>query len=114
MVKSNTRKAIVGVFEAVEAVAKELTGKARLDKKIVNSNLGPLLMEATECVNEKRSLQKLITSFGEWVDACHFYRHTQKEDQAAPPSIETAVMYMQAGSAYLRRLCLLYIENNVK
>ena len=110
----STRKAIVGVFEAVEAVAKELTGQARLDKKVVSNHLGPLLKGATECVNEHRSLQKLLTSFGEWVDACHFYRHTQKEDQAAPPSIDTAVMYMQAGSAYLRRLCKLYIENNVK
>jgi hypothetical protein len=48
---------------------------------------------------------KLLASFKDWIDACHFYRHEPGQpDEIAQPPIELAVHLVSVGAAFLRLL----------
>jgi hypothetical protein len=48
---------------------------------------------------------KLLASFKDWIDACHFYRHEPGQpDEIAQPPIELTVHLVSVGAAFLRLL----------
>lgn len=99
----NTRGAVRSIFDAVESVAKEISGGAQLNQSLIMDKLKPLILG--DCGNENLALQKLLRSFVEWVNACHFYRHAQEQNKATPPSINTTILIITQGSGFLRLLC---------
>ncbi|WP_421134127.1 hypothetical protein [Alteromonas sp. A079] len=109
----NTRGSVRSVFDAVESAAKEITNGSQLNKNLITDRLSPLILAPIQCSNEKLVTEKLIKSFIEWVNACHFYRHAQAEPKAAPPSLETTILIITQGSGFLRLLCTL-INSDVK
>lgn len=102
---SNTRGAVRSAFDAVESAAKELTSGSQLNKSLITERLKPLILDPIQCSNETLVIEKLINSFIEWVNACHFYRHAQAETKSSPPSLETTILIITQGSGFLRLLC---------
>jgi hypothetical protein len=49
-----------------------------------------------------RAANKSINAFGDWVDACHEYRHEQGVEELSQPPI--AVQLISVGSGFLRWL----------
>jgi hypothetical protein len=48
---------------------------------------------------------KLLASFKDWIEACHFYRHEPGQpDEIVQPPIELAVHLVSVGAAFLRLL----------
>jgi hypothetical protein len=48
---------------------------------------------------------KLLASFKDWIEECHFYRHEPGQpDEIAQPPIELAVHLVSVGAAFLRLL----------
>jgi hypothetical protein len=79
-------------------------GETRLTAKAADL-LRPVLQEKLS--ENKTALQvsmKLLESFKDWIDAAHFYRHEQGDEDIAQPPLETAVHLVSLGAANLRWL----------
>jgi hypothetical protein len=50
------------------------------------------------------SASKLAASVGEWVDACHFYRHEAGNEDVVQPPLTLAVNLVSVGASYIRWL----------
>jgi hypothetical protein len=51
-----------------------------------------------------RAANKSLNAFGDWVDACHEYRHEQGVEEPSQPPIDLAVQLISVGSGFLRWL----------
>ena len=51
-----------------------------------------------------RAAGKVINAFGDWVDACHNYRHEEGVEEPSQPPIDLAVSLISMGSSQLRWL----------
>ena len=51
-----------------------------------------------------RAASKLISSFKEWVDAAHFYRHEIGKEDVAQPPLPLAINLVSLGASYVRWL----------
>lgn len=109
MNESNTKAAILSIFEAVEIVARQLAPNHKnLHAGLARGELKAICLEiiATDDVSSK-SLEKQFESLSNWVDSVHFYRHGQP--QGAPPTGSFAVLVLSMGCAYLRLLGEVYL-----
>lgn len=106
----DTRAAIVAAFGAVESAFKTITGAAQLTasncipplKQIVAQRYG------THDKPAARASHKIIASFSDWIDACHFYRHAPgKSDPLNAPFEQCHLLVSQAAS-FLRWLIALH------
>src|SRR5262249_10400575 len=84
----NAKGAVRGVFQAAEGLFRLMFPSApRLGSKEIDKHLAPALQRTyTGDPTALGAASKLAASFGEWVDAAHFYRHEAgKEAVAQPP-----------------------------
>jgi len=47
---------------------------------------------------------KLLASFKDWIEACHFYRHGQGQEEATQPPPTLAVHLVSTGASFIRLL----------
>jgi hypothetical protein len=72
----------------------------------------PLLQAAHAGDNVAQSASgKLLTSFKEWIDAAHLYRHEQGKEEVAQPPLTLAVYLTSTGASHLRWLAELDAAN---
>jgi hypothetical protein len=53
-----------------------------------------------------------VTAFGNWVDACHHYRHEHKGESVMPPPLDLAVQLVSSGATYIRWLAELDVRRS--
>ncbi len=46
----------------------------------------------------------MLTSFKDWVDAAHFYRHEEGAEEVAQPPLQLAIYIVSSGTTHLRWL----------
>ncbi|MBX2833707.1 MAG: hypothetical protein KTR28_01915 [Micavibrio sp.] len=103
--KQNTRTAIKDIFESLETVSKLIDSKIqRLGNKEVSYNLTNICAAKIQDEDEKTFIKEILKGFAKWVDAHHIYRHGQAKEQLTPPSLDSAILSLSIGSAYLRYL----------
>jgi hypothetical protein len=104
--------AIRATFAAVEGLFRLIFPKApRLGAK-ESEALRPLLQAAHAGDNVAQSASgKLLTSFKEWIDAAHLYRHEQGKEEVAQPPLTLAVYLTSTGASHLRWLAELDAAN---
>ena len=104
-VEPNTLPAVRGVFEANENVFKLMLGPnvLRLTEKEIDKHLRPIILTRYEG-RSKEAARKMLSSFGDWVDGMHFYRHAPGSPEPSPPPIDLAVAIIDSGAAFLRWL----------
>lgn len=105
----DTSSAVKAIFESIEVLYKHIVdaeGKDRLNSHGIQKKIKPLF-QALHKDNpiEAKALDHLMDGLCDWVDAGHMYRHGQKTEQPAPPSLDFSVLYISQGASYLR--CLL-------
>jgi hypothetical protein len=99
--------AIRGTFGALEAVFRLLFPRApKLTAQDAEGRLRPLVQQAHARDPAASSASgRLLTSFKEWVDAAHVYRHEQGvADIVAQPPLTLAIYMVSCGAAHLRWL----------
>lgn len=102
-VPPDTKAAVRSMFEALEILFKQITGKERLNRYFVKNDLKELCLRVYEGDDVARRVgEGFFDGFGEWVNALHNYRHGQ--DTLAPPPEDLTVYILSSGSAYLRWL----------
>ncbi|MCA1458112.1 hypothetical protein I6F35_33810 [Bradyrhizobium sp. BRP22] len=100
------KTAIRNVFEAAEGLFRLIVPKAhRLAGDQVVA-LEPLLQRKYDGdKTAQAAAAKLLASFKDWIEACHFYRHEAgKPDEIHQPSLELAVHLVSVGAAFIRLL----------
>jgi hypothetical protein len=108
--------AIRGTFGALEAVFRLMFPAApRLTAKEADQQLRPLLRQAhAGDAAASGAANKLLTSFKEWIDAAHFYRHEQGvPDKVVQPPLQFAIYMVSSGAAHLRWLAELDTERGL-
>jgi len=104
----DTKNAIRMVFEATEILYKLLVnaeGKDRLNSHGVKNKLIPIAEKIYS--NDKTELvaaKHLLDGLCDWIDACHMYRHGQKEEELTAPPVDFAVNIISIGASYIRLL----------
>lgn len=103
-----TKEAIRAVFEAVEILYKLIInaeGKTRLSSAGIRDKLKPLAQNVyKDDITACTTVDHLLDSLCNWIDACHMYRHGQKVEEPNDPPIELAVEVVSGGASYLRWL----------
>lgn len=104
-VSPDGKTGIRNVFESAEGLFRVMFESPRLTADQV-ALLEPILQKryATD-VTAARAGSKLLASFKDWIEACHFYRHEPgKPDGIAQPPLELAIHLMSVGAAFIRLL----------
>ncbi len=96
--------AIRSMFEAVESLTKIIDPRVtKLNKAVAKDWLKNAYLEGfAGDKSERKAIDGLFDSLGEWVDALHEYRHGQ--DEVRTPSEELAIYVLASGCAHLRWL----------
>lgn len=47
---------------------------------------------------------KIVASFKDWIDACHFFRHEPGQEEIAQPPLNLTLLLVSIGAAYIRLL----------
>ena len=97
---------IRNVFEATEGLFRLMFSRApRLTADQVGV-LEPILQRRyAKDGTAAGASAKILASFKDWIEACHFYRHEPgKPDEIAQPPLEIAIHLMSLGAAFIRLL----------
>jgi hypothetical protein len=95
---------IRNVFEAAEGLFRLIVPRApRLTADQINL-LDPILQKRyADDRTAAGASAKLLASFKDWTESCHFYRHEPGQpDEIAQPPIELAIHLMSVGAAFIR------------
>jgi hypothetical protein len=97
---------IRGVFNAVECVYKLMNPKA---SKLVAADAVKTLQADVQKIYSTnstalRAANKTVNAFGDWIDACHNYRHEEGVEDPSQPPLDLAVNLVSLGAAQLRWL----------
>lgn len=100
------KQGIRGVFNSVECVYKLMSPRAA---KLASADaVGSLQQMAQRLYSGNptalRAANKSINAFGDWIDACHNYRHEEGVEEPSQPPIDLAVQLISIGSGFLRWL----------
>ena len=100
------KTAIRNVFAAAEGLFRIMVANSPRLTNGEAANLEPLLNNRYGGNRAAiGAAAKLLASFRDWIDACHFYRHEPgHKDEIAQPPIELAVHLVSVGAAFLRLL----------
>lgn len=112
-VQPDTKLAVVNVFLAAENLFKIVTNSNKnLTNSEVEKTLRPVIQRsyATASSSAQQSSGQLASSFASWVDACHPYRHGQKDVAITAPPIEIAITLVTAGADFIRWLAGLGLQ----
>jgi hypothetical protein len=111
-VPPNGKAAIRGVFNAAEGLFRMMFPAPRLTVQFVEQHLR--LLVQTIYSSDPAAVgasAKLISSFNDWIDAAHFYRHEDgKPDSVAQPPLGLAIYVISTGAAHLRWLAELDLQ----
>ncbi|SCB37736.1 hypothetical protein GA0061098_1007169 [Bradyrhizobium shewense] len=102
------KEAVRGVFGAAEGLYRLMFAKApKLTSADAAKNLGSAIQSlyAADAVAQ-RAASKMVSSFADWVDACHNYRHEQGTEEPSQPPLDLAIEMVSAGSGFVRWLVL--------
>jgi hypothetical protein len=98
------KAAIRNVFLACETLFK-LVAPAN-PPRLANAELNafrPFAIDACGSdATAKNVSSKMVASLTDWVEAAHFYRHAQKEEQPTEPPFALAVLLVSQGAGFLR------------
>jgi hypothetical protein len=110
----NLSQAIDDAFTSVESVFKVITGadglKVNMIRDRLSESLGPVNVGNEQ---NKIALSKVYNSMGQWVDACHNYRHAPGTADPLPPPEELAILLISQASSYLRWLLDIHAKQAV-
>lgn len=100
------RDAIKHMFEANESLFRLLASRApRLGASEARTHLQPIIDRQYDSDPvAKRSMQQMLASFSDWVDAAHHYRHAPGEGQPTEPPEEVWQLLMSQGGGFARWL----------
>lgn len=100
------KEGIRGVFNAVECVYKLMNSKA--PKLIAADAIKTLQADVQKVYSANstalRAANKAVNAFGDWIDACHNYRHEEGTEEPSQPPLDLAVELISLGSTHLRWL----------
>lgn len=103
----DTKAAVRSAFEANEIYLKLAITRVdvkRLNRKLVDEHIIPLVKFSAINDPEKSSSTHYLSAFCEWIDACHIYRHGQGTNEPSPPPPDFAIALVASGLAFLRYL----------
>ena len=108
----DTKAAVRSMFESLEILAKQIEPTAKnLNKWLVQNTLKPILMRARDYdATEQEVLSRLFDGIANWVDGMHLYRHGQTGHSPVAPSVDSTILLLSTGTAYLRLLAT-FISN---
>ena len=103
----DTRGAVRDCFDAAENLFKLLTGNGQdLTQSNVTATLKPIvdrlhggLAKATQS-----HAGRMLSSFADWANAGHPYRHAQGDTEIQAPTVALAVLYLSTGAGFIRWL----------
>lgn len=100
--------AIRAVFGACENTFKLMYGVPRLDAKTAGERISS---DQQSLYRDHPTLQgasaKTLEAFKQWVNAAHFYRHEQGEEEPNQPAAELAILLVSQGLSFARWLAVL-------
>lgn len=99
----DTLTGVRAVFEAVENRFKQMFAVPRIGSSEVTRYLQPLVRDR-HVGPAQAAAGRMAESLGQWVNACHSYRHAAGEPEPAPPPMNVAVALISSGAAHLRWL----------
>lgn len=101
----NGKVAIRHIFTAVEGLFRLMFNKApRLGGTEIDKYLQPVITLLGDDPATAQASGKWLRSFKEWVEAAHFYRHEQGQEEPLQPPLPLAVALLSSGAVYLRWL----------
>jgi hypothetical protein len=106
-VHQNTKMAVVNIFLAAECVFKLVLGKGiALTAGGVGKDFRFLVQDKIAGCDQAatQSYNALVSSFASWVDACHPYRHGQKDPNVVEPPMDLAIVLTTQGADLIRWL----------
>lgn len=75
----------------------------------------PLIAQRYNADEQARNAaSKLVSSFADWIDAAHFYRHGQKAEEKSKPPEELAVLLVAQIAAFIRWLASIARDGGTK
>jgi hypothetical protein len=100
------KEGIRGIFSAAECIYKLMVPKAAklTSADAIKSIQGILPKLYVSDPTALRAANKVVNAFGDWVDACHNYRHEDGVEEPSQPPIDLAVSLIGLGSGHLRWL----------
>ena len=100
------KHAIRSAFESNEIVFKLIFNQAqRLTEREIGNRLKPLLAQMFEGdKTEQEAVAHVADSFAKWVNAAHWYRHGQGDEEANEPDQKLAILMVSSGIGFLRLL----------
>jgi hypothetical protein len=101
----DTLAGVRGVFEATEEVFRLMFASkaSRLGTSEIDKCLRPFVSSRYQAP-ALNAVNKLVSSFADWVDGMHTYRHAQGVEDPSPPPLDVALLIMGEGSSFLRWL----------
>lgn len=103
----NPKMAVGNIFMAAESVFKLVLGKAiNLTSGTVGKELRLLVQRKITEFDQaaSQSYNAVVSSFADWVDACHPYRHGQKDPNVVEPPMDLAIVLTTQGADLIRWL----------
>lgn len=101
----DTKAAARSIFEAIEILAKQLTGSKNLNIWLLENTLKDLALKTlANDETEKAVIAEMFSGMGKWVNGMHNYRHGQTDADPTAPSEELIVYILSSGSSFLRLL----------
>lgn len=100
---ADTLAAVRAAFDAVENVFKSRSGEPRLGSRELENFLRPIL-ERKYSGRARNGANQLLSSFSNFVNAAHQYRHADGESEQTPPPLELAVAFLSLSAGFLRWL----------
>lgn len=94
--------AVRRAFDAVENIFKMTFGTSRLGETEIQKHL-KMIGDAEGC-RAGNAARRINDAFGDWVNACHQYRHAPSEADPSPPPRWLAVALVDGAATYIRYL----------
>jgi hypothetical protein len=80
----------------------------RLDAGAARKHLLPLLDKVySGNPAAKSAAGKMLSSYCEWIDGAHNYRHAPGTEEPAPPPVDLAIAVVASGTAFVRWLAMI-------
>lgn len=114
--EDDTRGAVRNCFDAAENLFKLLTGTGQdLTQTSVTATLKPIvdrLHSSLDAATQSHAA-RMLSSFADWANAGHPYRHAQGDTEIQAPTQILAVLYLNTGAGFIRWLAHMLIMRRV-
>lgn len=105
---ADTKASVRSMFESLEILAKQIVpGAKNLNGWLVRNTLQQRCTAAIGYdTTEGKPIAETFNGMAAWVDGLHLYRHGQASSDPVAPSLDTAVLILSTGTAYLRQIAI--------